>query len=254
VVRIISKRIIPCLDILNGNVVKGKNFENLEYAGDAIVLAKKYYQEGADELVFLDISATNEKRKTTLPLVKEISKNIFIPFTVGGGIKSLDEIKNIISNGADKVSINTYAVLNPDIIKKASKQFGSQAIVIAIDVKKIKKEWFVFINSGKNKTNLKALDWAKEVEKLGAGEIMLTSIDSDGKKKGYDLEITKLISENVNIPVIASGGAGDITDIYDVLNRGKADAALAASIFHYNKYSIKKVKKYLMKNKIKIRK
>jgi imidazole glycerol-phosphate synthase subunit HisF len=252
VVKIISKRIIPCLDVLKGKVVKGKNFQNLKYAGDVIYLAKQYYNQGADELVFLDINASYEKRKTMISLVEKIAKNIFIPFTVGGGIKSIDEIRNLLSAGADKISINTSAVLNPLLIKKASRQFGNQAIVVAIDVKKVNNKWLVFINGGRNNTEIDALIWAKKVEMLGAGEILLTSMDSDGEKKGYDLEITSIISQNLNIPIIASGGAGNIKDIYNVFTKGKADAALVASIFHYNKYSIKYVKQYLKRNKIRI--
>lgn len=250
---IISKRIIPCLDVVENKVVKGKNFKKLRYAGNIIDLARKYYLQGADELVFLDINASYEQRKTRIKTVKDIAKKIFIPFTVGGGIKSVDEIRELLSAGADKISINTSAVTNSELVKESAKQFGSQAIVVAMDVKKINDKWFVFINGGRENTEIDAVEWAKKIERKGAGELLLTSMDSDGTKKGYDLEITSIISKKVNIPVIASGGAGSLKDIYKVLSTGKADSALIASLFHYNKYSIQQVKKYLKKKNLEVR-
>ena len=249
----LAKRVIPCLDVKSGEVVKGTSFVNLKFAGDPIKLAKIYYEEGADELVFLDINASYEKRKTMIELVEEVAKEIFIPFTVGGGISAIEDIRNLLNAGADKVSINTAAIENSNLIKEASEKFGSQCIVIAIDAKKIGNKWKVFVKGGREETNLDAVDWAKKVEKLGAGEILLTSMDKDGTKEGYDLQLTRKISENVNIPVIASGGAGTLRSIVKVLKDGKADAALAASIFHYKKYSVKQVKKYLKNNGVEVR-
>ncbi|MBI2661075.1 imidazole glycerol phosphate synthase subunit HisF [Candidatus Woesearchaeota archaeon] len=249
----LTKRIIPCLDVKNGQTVKGTGFVDLKYAGDPVKLAKKYYGQGADEIVFLDITASYEKRKTMAELVEKTSKQVFIPFTVGGGISSIKDIRNLLKAGADKVSINTSAVKNPGLIKKAAKKFGSQCIVIAIDAKKSNGGWEVFVKGGRQATGLDAVEWARKAEALGAGEILLTSMDKDGAKEGYDLELTRKISESVNIPVIASGGAGSLKSISKVLKEGKADAALAASIFHYKKYSIKQVKKYLQKNGIGVR-
>ncbi len=249
----LTKRIIPCLDVKDGQVVKGKGFVNLKYAGNPVKLARKYYEEGADELVFLDIIASYEKRKTMIDLVEKVAKQIFIPFTVGGGIGTIDDIKNLLKAGADKISINTAAVNNPDLIKEAAEKFGSQCIVVAIDAKKIKNKWKIFVKGGRQATGLDAIKWAKNVEKLGAGEILLTSMDKDGAKDGYDLELTRKISENVNIPVIASGGAGSLESIAQVFNEGNADAALAASIFHYEEYSIKQVKIYLQKKGVGVR-
>jgi len=253
-VAVLTKRIIPCLDIKNGNVVKGTKFGNLKYAGNPLELAKRYYSRGADELIFLDIDASYENRKTTLKIVEEIGKNIFIPFTVGGGIQTIEDIRKILNAGADKISVNTSAIKNPEIIKKASKQFGSQCIVVAIDAKRKGNNWEVYIEGGRKTTGLDAIKWAKKAEMLGAGEILLTSMDKDGTKEGYDLSLTKKVSESVNIPVIASGGANNLRSILEVFRKGKADAALAASIFHYNKFSIKDVKKYLSKNGVEIRK
>lgn len=249
----LTKRIIPCLDVKDGLVVKGKNFKNLMYAGNAVSLAKKYNNDGADELVFLDITASNEKRKTIVNLVKQVAKEIFIPFTVGGGISTVTDIRGILAAGADKVSINTTAVKNPSLISEAAKQFGSQCIVVAIDAKKINGKFKVFIKSGKRPTSLDALSWAKKAQELGAGEILLTSIDQDGTKKGYDIELTKLISNAVTIPVIASGGAGSLADFSAVFKEGNADAALGASVFHYRQYTIPEVKKYLAKKQVSVR-
>lgn len=251
----LAKRIIPCLDVKNGETVKGINFENLQYAGDPIELAKKYSDEGADELVFLDITATNEGRKTTEKMVEQVAKQVFIPFTVGGGISSIDDMKRLLSAGADKIAINSAAVKNPELIKNASAYFGSQCVVVAIDAKKIENEYYVFINAGKKNTGIKLLDWAKKVESLGAGEILLTSMDADGTQNGFDLGMTKLISQSLNIPVIASGGAGaDVGHFSDVFEKANADAALAASIFHYNTLPIQVLKNGLLKMGIPIRK
>jgi cyclase len=251
----LAKRIIPCLDIDKGRVVKGVNFINLKDAGDPVKNAKFYEKEKADELVFLDITASYEKRKTIIELVKKVAAVIFIPFTVGGGISSLEDIRNLLLAGADKVSINTAAVKNPKIIKESSRIFGSQCIVVAIDAKKNKKtnRWEVYINGGRVSTGMDAIDWAKKVESLGAGEILLTSMDYDGTKKGYDIEFTKKITQAVKIPVIASGGAGKPIHFYKVFKETTATAALAASIFHYRTYRIKEIKEYLKKKGVEVR-
>jgi len=249
----LTKRVIPCLDVKNGQVVKGKGFVNLKYAGNPVKLARKYYEDGADELVFLDIIASYEKRKTMIDLVEKVAKQIFIPFTVGGGISTIGDIRNLLKAGADKISINTATINNPNLIKEAAEKFGSQCIVVAIDAKKIKNKWEVFVKGGRQSTGLDAIEWAKKVESFGAGEILLTSMNKDGTKEGYDLELTRKISESVNIPIIASGGAGSLESIAKVFKEGKADAALAASIFHYKKYSIKQVKRYLQKKGIEVR-
>lgn len=249
----LTKRIIPCLDVKNGRVVKGTKFLNLKDLGEPVALAKTYNDEGADELVFLDITASFENRKTMLDVVNKVAKTIFIPFTVGGGIRNLTDIRKTLLAGADKVSINSAAVKNPKLISKAAKAFGSQCIVLAIDAKKAGKSWRVFINGGRDDVNLDAVEWAKKGEKLGAGEILLTSMDKDGTKEGYDVELTKQVSEAVNIPVIASGGAGNLKDFEDVFKKGKADAALAASLFHFNQLTIKQVKDYLKEKGVEIR-
>ncbi len=249
----LKKRIIPCLDIKEGRTVKGINFEGIKDAGDPIALAKKYVSEGADELVFLDITATLEKRKTLALLVEKIAKEINIPFTVGGGINSLEDAKTVINAGADKVSINTSAVNKPKLITEIANQFGSQSVVVAIDTKYENTDWWVYSHGGKIRTALKALDWAKEVENLGAGEILLTSMNNDGTKNGFALDITEPISNLVNIPVIASGGAGSPQDFVDVFEKTKVSAALAASIFHYAEISIPELKKFLSINNINIR-
>ena len=248
----LSKRIIAALDIKDNRVVKGINFKNLKDAGDPIEKAKEYEKNGIDEIIFLDITATNEKRETLKELAKEIGENIFIPFTVGGGIKSTKDIIEIIKSGADKVFINSAAVNNPNIIKESSKLLGSANLVIAIDAKKIDDEYFVFVNGGKTKTELKAVDWAKKCENLGAGEILLTSINTDGMQNGYHLELIRNISSAVNIPVIASGGAGEVQHFVDVFESG-ADAALAASIFHYGKLNPQTLKEELNEKGIEVR-
>lgn len=248
----LTKRIIPCLDIKEGRVVKGVKFLGLRDAGDPVEVAKIYDRQQADELVFLDITASFEGRKTLIGLVEEIAKNIFMPFTVGGGVRDIQDIRDLLNAGADKVSINTAALKFPDLVSDAAAKFGSQCIVVAIDAKERapvsqhpSEHWEVFINGGRTPTDLDALQWAKKVAQLGAGEILLTSMDYDGTKDGYDLALTKAITEAVNIPVIASGGAGKLEHFYDVFAKAGADAALAASIFHYQEYSIKQVKEYL---------
>jgi cyclase len=249
----ITKRIIPCLDIKDGRTVKGINFENIRDAGDPVELAIEYAKQGADELVFLDITATNEKRKTLSELVTRIAKHINIPFTVGGGISSIEDVSALLNAGADKISVNTSAVKNPQLIKDLANQFGSQCVVLAIDTKFEDKDWYVYLNGGRVKTELKTLDWAKQAVALGAGEILLTSMNNDGTKDGFAIDITKQISEAVNVPVIASGGAGTMQHFKDVFENGKADAALAASVFHYKEIAIPELKRFLKSNQIEIR-
>ncbi len=249
----ITKRIIPCLDIKDGRTVKGINFENIKDAGDPVELAIEYAKQGADELVFLDITATNEKRKTLSELVSRIAKHINIPFTVGGGISSVEDVSILLNSGADKISINTSAVKNPQLIKELANQFGSQCVVLAIDTKFENNDWYVYLNGGRVKTDLKTIDWAKQAVELGAGEILLTSMNNDGTKDGFALDITKQISEAVNVPIIASGGAGSMEHFKDVFKNGKADAALAASVFHYKEIGIPQLKTYLKENNIEIR-
>ena len=249
----ITKRIIPCLDIKDGRTVKGINFENIKDAGDPVELAIEYAKQGADELVFLDITATNEKRKTLSELVTRIAKHINIPFTVGGGISSIEDVFLLLNAGADKISINTSAIKNPQLITDMANQFGSQCVVLAIDTKYENNEWFVYLNGGRVKTELKTIDWAKQAVALGAGEILLTSMNNDGTKNGFAIDITKQISEAVNVPVIASGGAGSMEHFKNVFENGKADAALAASVFHYKEITIPELKSYLKSNQIEIR-
>jgi imidazole glycerol-phosphate synthase subunit HisF len=249
----LAKRIIPCLDVNCGRVVKGVNFLNLQDAGDPVELAKFYNDEGADELIFLDITASSENRKTILEVVKQVAEQVFIPFTVGGGIKTTNDIKTILRAGADKVSINSVAVMNPDIITEAADIFGSQCVVLAIDAKKRGDKWEVFINGGRTATGIDALAWAKEGVQRGAGEIMLTSMDRDGTRSGYDLELTNKIATSVSVPVIASGGAGSLMDFNEVFVKGKADAALAASLFHFGELRIKDVKNSLQSIDVPVR-
>ncbi|MCX7956295.1 MAG: imidazole glycerol phosphate synthase subunit HisF [Endomicrobia bacterium] len=249
-------RIIPCLDVKNGQVVKGVNFNNLKYAGNPVELAKWYSENGADEIVFLDITATIENRKTLLKVVEETAKKVFVPLTVGGGIKTIMDIRSLLNAGADKVTINTAAVKNPQLIEESATIFGSQCIVVAVDAKLVSrhdKKWEVYINAGKTPAGVDVLRWVKKVEKLLAGEILLTSIDADGTKMGYDIELTKNVVSNVNIPVIASGGAGKIEHFVEVVKKTKVSAVLAASVFHYRKYSIEKLKKFLAKEGIPVR-
>ena len=249
----LKKRIIPCLDIKDGRTVKGVNFIDILDAGDPVELAKRYVKEGADELVFLDITATTEKRKTLVELVKKIAKEINIPFTVGGGINSLEDAKLVIEAGADKISLNSSAVKRPALITEIAAQFGNQCVVVAIDTKFDNNQWIVYINGGKTPTQLKTIGWAQQVEKLGAGELLLTSMNNDGTKNGFALDITRAIGESVNIPVIASGGAGEKTHFKDVFIQTKASAALAASIFHFGEINITQLKNYLKTENILVR-
>jgi cyclase len=249
----LAKRIIPCLDIKEGRTVKGTNFAGLRDAGDAVELASRYSQEGADELVFLDISATNEKRRTFAPLVKRVAETIDIPFTVGGGINSVGDIEVLLSSGADKVSINTAAVLDPELISRAALAFGSQCIVVAIDAKLTQRGYRVVLNGGRKDTDIDAMEWATECASRGAGEILLTSIDADGTKAGFDLGFTSAVSDSVRIPVIASGGAGTREDFEDVLSVARADAALAASVFHFGEIAIPDLKEFLRFKNIEVR-
>ena len=249
----LAKRIIPCLDVKDGRTVKGTNFVGLRDAGDPVELAAKYSAEGADELLFLDISATNERRKTFASLVREIAGRINIPFTVGGGISSVEDIRVLLQSGADKVSINTAAVRNPGIIEYAAKNFGSQCIVLAVDAAWSNGSWQVFLNGGRTATGLDAQVWIKRVVDLGAGEILLTSMDADGTKRGFEVPLLRRVSRSVNVPLIASGGAGTIDDFADVLVRGRADAALAASVFHYGEIAIPALKSFLEMRGVSVR-
>lgn len=249
----LAKRIIPCLDIKDNRVVKGVKFLGLKDAGSPVEVARIYDQQQADELVFLDITASFEKRKTLIGLVEDIAKNIFMPFTVGGGINDITDIRSLLNAGAEKVSVNTQAVKFPGIIFDAAKKFGSQCIVVAIDAKKEDEGWKVYINGGRTPTGLDAVRWAKEAARLGAGEILLTSMDYDGTKDGFDIALTKAITEKVNIPVIASGGAGCPEHFYEVFANAGADAGLAASIFHYQEYSVRQVKEYLKEKGVRVR-
>jgi len=256
----LTKRIIPCLDIKEGRVVKGVKFLGLRDAGNPVEVAKIYDRQQADELVFLDITASFQQRKTLIDLVEKIAQNIFMPFTVGGGIGDIGDIRDLLNAGADKVSINTAAVKYPDLVKEAAGKFGSQCIVVAIDAKRRtpvpkhpSRQWEVYINGGRTPADLDAVEWARRVARSGAGEILLTSMDYDGTKDGYDLDLTKAVVETVNIPVIASGGAGRLEHFYEVFTKAGADAALAASVFHYREYSIKQVKEYLLGKGIRVR-
>jgi cyclase len=251
----LTKRIIPCLDVNMGRVVKGVNFVNLKDVGDPVEIAEFYNREGADELVFLDITASNEGRKTMIDVVKRTAEKVFIPLTVGGGISTLEDIKNILRAGADKVSLNSAAIRNPQIVKEASDRYGAQCVVVAVDAKmrEDKSGWNVYINGGRIDTGLDAIEWVKKAESLGAGEILLTSMDADGTKAGYDIALTNAVSSAVNIPVIASGGCGKIEDFFEVFDESGADAALAASIFHYRELSVREVKEYLKKKGVSVR-
>lgn len=250
-----TKRIIPCLDVKDGRVVKGVNFVDLKDAGDPVEIAKAYDKAGADEVVFLDITASSDSRNTVVDMVRRVAANVFIPFTVGGGIRTVDDFKNLLREGADKISINSSAIANPDLISDAADKFGSQCVVVAIDAKKRadNRGWNVYKNGGRVDVGLDAIEWAVEAEKRGAGEILLTSMDCDGTKAGYDIELTRLISDAVNIPVIASGGAGTKEHFYDALTVGGADAALAASLFHYKELEIRDLKEYLRDRGISVR-
>ena len=249
----VSTRIIPCLDVNNGRVVKGINFISLKVAGDPGEQAKIYREEGADEITFLDITATHQKRKPMVDVIEKTAQNIFVPLTVGGGVSSIEDMRSFLRVGADKVSLNSAAIKNPNLIIEGSKIFGNQCIVVAIDAKKTGNSWNVFINGGRIDTKIDAIQWAKKAVKLGAGEILLTSMDRDGTKNGYDLELTKKISSSVDVPVVASGGVGALEDFLNGVKVGKASALLAASVFHYKKFSINDVKKYLNSNGVNVR-
>ena len=250
-----TKRIIPCLDVNNGRVVKGVNFVDLKDAGDPVEIAKAYDAAGADEVVFLDITASCEQRDTVVDMVRKVAANVFIPFTVGGGIRTVDDFRKLLREGADKISVNSAAIDRPELIREAADKFGSQCVVVAIDAKKRPDNsgWNIYKNGGRIDVGIDALEWARKVESLGAGEILLTSMDCDGTKAGYDLELTRAIAEAVSIPVIASGGAGTMEHFYEALTQGKADAALAASLFHYKELEIREVKEYLRNKGVSVR-
>ncbi|KRO77839.1 MAG: imidazole glycerol phosphate synthase subunit HisF [Methylophilales bacterium BACL14 MAG-120910-bin43] len=249
----VAKRIIPCLDVTDGRVVKGINFVELQDAGDPVEIAKKYNEQGADEITFLDITASSDGRGLIFDIIEKVAKQIFIPLTVGGGVKSCEDIRNLLNAGADKVGINTSAINNPDLVAEASARFGSQAIVVAIDAKRVEDHWEVFTHGGRNATGIDAILWAEKMVNLGAGELLITSMDKDGTKTGFDNELNKLISEKVNVPIIASGGVGNLQHLVDGVKEGGADAVLAASIFHYGEYTIQEAKEYMAKNNIEIR-
>ena len=251
----LTKRIIPCLDVNCGRVVKGVNFVDLRDAGDPVEIAKAYDKAGADELVFLDITASSDNRMTVVDMVRKVAQQVFIPFTVGGGIRTVDDFRRILREGADKVSVNSSAIDNPELVREAAAKFGNQCVVVAIDAKRRTdgRGWNIYKNGGRIDMGIDAVEWAKKVEGLGAGEILLTSMDCDGTKAGYDIALTKAVAEAVSIPVIASGGAGTLEHFYDALQDGKADAVLAASLFHYKELEIKQVKEYLRKRQIPVR-
>ena len=250
-----TKRIIPCLDVHNGRVVKGVNFVNLRDAGDPVEIAKAYDKAGADEVVFLDITASSDARNTVVDMVRKVAENVFIPFTVGGGIRTVDDFKMLLREGADKISVNSAAIMRPELLSEAADKFGSQCVVLAIDAKKRAdgSGWNVYKNGGRVDMGMDAVEWAMEAERRGAGEILLTSMDGDGTKAGFDLELTRAIAENVKIPVIASGGAGKLEHFHEALTIGKADAALAASLFHYKELEIREVKEYLREKGVSVR-
>ena len=249
----LSKRIIPCLDVTDGRVVKGINFIDLQDAGDPVEIAKNYNEQGADEITFLDITASSDNRDLILDIIESVAKQIFIPLTVGGGVRSVNDVRRLLNAGADKVSINTSAILNPELVKESSARFGSQCIVVAIDAKRVDDHWEVFTHGGRNKTGLDALEWAKKMVDYGAGELLLTSMDRDGTKSGFDLELTQQISDAVEVPIIASGGVGNLKHLVDGVKLGKADAVLAASIFHFGEFSIKDAKEFMKNNNVEVR-
>ena len=249
----VAKRIIPCLDVNDGRVVKGINFVELKDAGDPVEIAKKYNEEGADELTFLDITASSDNRGLLFDIVEKVAKQIFIPLTVGGGVRSCEDIRNLLNSGADKVGINTSAILNPELVGESTSRFGSQAIVVAIDAKKVGNHWEVFTHGGRKATGINAVSWAQKMAELGAGELLVTSMDRDGTKKGFDNELMKLISDVVEVPIIASGGVGNLQHLVDGVKDGGADAVLAASIFHYGEFTIQEAKQYMAKNNIEVR-
>ena len=249
----VAKRIIPCLDVNDGRVVKGINFVELKDAGDPVEIAKKYNEEGADELTFLDITASSDNRGLLFDIVEKVAKQIFIPLTVGGGVRTCEDIRNLLNSGADKVGINTSAILNPELVAESTSRFGSQAIVVAIDAKKVNHHWEVFTHGGRKATGINAVNWAKKMSELGAGELLITSMDRDGTKKGFDNVLTKMISDVVEVPIIASGGVGNLQHLVDGIKDGGADAVLAASIFHYGEFTIQEAKQYMLDNDIEIR-
>ena len=249
----VAKRIIPCLDVNDGRVVKGINFVELKDAGDPVDIARSYNEQGADELTFLDITASSDNRGLLFDIIEKVANQIFIPLTVGGGVRNCDDIRNLLNVGADKVGINTSAILNPNFVSESSSRFGSQAIVVAIDAKKIDDHYEVFTHGGRNATGINAIEWAKKMADFGAGELLITSMDRDGTKKGFDNNLMKSISDVVDIPIIASGGAGSLKHLVDGIKEGEADAVLAASIFHYGEYSIKEAKKYMYEHGIEMR-
>ena len=249
----LSKRIIPCLDVTDGRVVKGINFIDLQDAGDPVEIAKNYNEQGADEITFIDITASSDNRDLILDIIESVAKQIFIPLTVGGGVRSVNDVRRLLNAGADKVSINTSAILNPELVKESSARFGSQCIVVAIDAKRVDDHWEVFTHGGRNKTGLDALEWAKKMVDYGAGELLLTSMDRDGTKSGFDLELTQQISDAVEVPIIASGGVGNLKHLVDGVKLGKADAVLAASIFHFGEFSIKDAKEFMKNNNVEVR-
>ena len=249
----VAKRIIPCLDVNDGRVVKGINFVELKDAGDPVEIARRYNEEGADELTFLDITASSDNRGLLFDIVEKVAKQIFIPLTVGGGVRSCEDIRNLLNSGADKIGINTSAILNPELVAESTSRFGSQAIVVAIDAKKVGDHWEVFTHGGRNATGINAISWAQKMAKLGAGELLITSMDRDGTKKGFDNVLMKLISDVVEVPIIASGGVGILQHFVDGVIDGEADAVLAASIFHYGEFTIQEAKQYMAKNNIEVR-
>lgn len=250
----LTKRIIPCLDVTAGRVVKGVNFVELKDAGDPVEIARRYNDQGADELTFLDITASSDQRDLILHIIEDVSSQVFIPLTVGGGVRTVEDVRRLLNAGADKVSINTSAVTNPQLVADASSRYGSQCIVVAIDAKQVAPgKWEIFTHGGRNPTGLEAVSWAKKMEQLGAGEILLTSMDKDGTKSGFDLELTRAISDTVNIPVIASGGVGNLQHLADGIRKGHADAVLAASIFHYGEYTVQEAKKFMFDQNIPVR-
>jgi imidazole glycerol-phosphate synthase subunit HisF len=249
----VAKRIIPCLDVNDGRVVKGINFIDLKDAGDPVEIAKKYNEQGADEVTFLDITASSDNRGLLFDIVEKVAKQIFIPLTVGGGVRTCEDIRNLLNSGADKVGINTSAILNPELVAESTSRFGSQAIVVAIDAKKVNHHWEVFTHGGRKATGINAVNWAKKMSELGAGELLITSMDRDGTKKGFDNVLTKMISDVVEVPIIASGGVGNLQHLVDGIKDGGADAVLAASIFHYGEFTIQEAKQYMLDNDIEIR-
>ncbi len=250
----LTKRIIPCLDVTAGRVVKGVNFVELKDAGDPVEIARRYNDQGADELTFLDITASSDQRDLILNIIEDVSSQVFIPLTVGGGVRTVEDVRRLLNAGADKVSINTSAVTNPQLVADASSRYGSQCIVVAIDAKQVSPgRWEIFTHGGRNPTGLEAVSWAQKIENLGAGEILLTSMDRDGTKSGFDIELTRAISDSVNIPVIASGGVGNLQHLADGIQKGHADAVLAASIFHYGEYTVQQAKKFMSDQNIPVR-